>query len=404
VSDQLTKDLASLQIDRTAPKGTSLWTRLIVFAVVAAVLGGAAYYAYPHLEARVFKTEVAFTTVVRVSPSQASTSFTSTGYVVPQRSSRVAARVPGRIARVLVAEGEAVTEGQVLAELDTDEPRSALLAARSQTAAAEARVETARAAVMELELQTRRTRPLVEGGAVARSTLEDLDARLGSARAALRAAEAEVRAAHAESQVAQVGLGQTTVVAPMAGTVTTEPQEVGEIAGPNVELLQIVDFSSLVVEIDVPEARLGLVRADGPCEIVLDAFPGQRFRGEVLEVGRQVNRAKATVPVKVRFADAAEGVLPDMSARVSFLTEALSAEQLQAAAKTIVPRNAVVTRGGRQVVFVVEDDVVRELPVQLGPESGEGFELVVGPEPGTRLVADPPETLQTGQSVKEQGS
>jgi HlyD family secretion protein len=140
-----------------------------------------------------------------------------------------------------------------------------------------------------------------------------------------------------------------------------------------------------------------------PCEIVLDAYPDKRRRGEVVEIGRKVNRAKATVVVKVRFVDGTEGVLPDMSARTSFLTAALGKEQLQAAAKKVVPGAALVERSGAQVVFVIDDDKVRMVPVKLGAAMGSSFELLEGPAEGARLVANPPAVLQDGQAIKEKG-
>jgi hypothetical protein len=110
---------------------------------------------------------------------------------------------------------------------------------------------------------------------------------------------------------------------------------------------------------------------------------------------------KAAVPVRVRFAEPAEGVLPDMSAHVSFLREALSEEQLHAAARIVVPTRAVVARHGQQVVFVIADGVAQERSVRLGEETPDGRVVLDGPEPGTRVVINPPSTLATGQAVKE---
>ena len=161
------------------------------------------------------------------------------------------------------------------------------------------------------------------------------------------------------------------------------------------------DFRSIVVEVDVPEARLGLVQVHGPCEIVLDAYPGRRFRGETTEIGRRVNRSTAAVPVRVRFTDQSDQVLPDMSAHVSFLREELTAEQAAAASYIVVPSRAVIQRGGRDVVFVIDHDEVTERPVHLGQRTEEGIVLIDGPDEGARVVLDPPSTLASGQRVKE---
>lgn len=141
--------------------------------------------------------------------------------------------------------------------------------------------------------------------------------------------------------------------------------------------------------------------AKGALAIVLDAYPSKRFRGKTLEIGKRVNRAKATIIVKVAFVDPKEGVLPDMAARVSFLTKEISAEAMKEPPKRVVPASAVAEREGSKVVFVVEQGKVKMTGVRVGTEASGGFELLDGPPPGTKVVANPPRDLQDGQKIKE---
>jgi HlyD family secretion protein len=217
-----------------------------------------------------------------------------------------------------------------------------------------------------------------------------------------------VRAAQAEIEAEQVMLLYMSIRAPIDGTVITKPPEVGELIGfdiPGVteNVLQLADFSTLMVETDVPEGRLHLAKVGSPCEIALDAFPGTRYRGEAVEIEPRVDRAKATVGVKVRFVDGAEGVLPDMSARVSFLSQPLDPEAMREKAKLVVPASALAERGGAKVVFVVEGGTARMRVVRLGAALGNGYELIEGPEAGARVVAEPPASFADGQSVREKG-
>ena len=120
------------------------------------------------------------------------------------------------------------------------------------------------------------------------------------------------------------------------------------------------------------------------------------------DFGKQVDRAKATLTVKVRFLDGSAGVLPDMSARVSFLTERPTEEQLRASERPVVPGSAVVTRGNGKAVLVIDDSAgVRWEPVELGEAVANGFVVKAGPKPGTRIVDRPPATLQEGMKIKE---
>lgn len=411
--DSLSADLNALRIDRgpPSPSGSSGVVRALLILALLGGLAGAGAYAWPLVSARVFKTEVRVDEVRSVSASQASTSVSATGYVIALTVSRVQPRVAGRVARVHVREGESVREGQLLLTLDASDQRAAITAAQARVSAAQARVAVARAAIVEAQVNLQRQRQLVEGGAAPRSGVEDLEARMSSLRASASASEAEVRAAQAEVASLRTNLGQLTLSAPFAGLVMNRPPQVGEIVGLGAvtgttasnaaaAVIEIMDPASLVVEVDVPEGRLGLVRVGGMCQVSLDAFPDRRLRGAVTELGRRVDRSKGTVPVRVRLDDAA-GVLPEMSARVSFLSEAVSAEVLNARARTMLPAAAVTQRGGAQVVFVVEDGVARRREVTLGARAGESVELVQGPSPGARVVLSPPAALSDGSPVKE---
>ena len=120
------------------------------------------------------------------------------------------------------------------------------------------------------------------------------------------------------------------------------------------------------------------------------------------EVRQQVDRSKAAVTVKVRFADDVKGVLPDMAAKVSFLSKPLDAEALKAAPKLVAPADAVVERGGQKVVFTVDDGQARAVTVKVkGSFSGSAVELADGPTTGTKVIRRPSDKIRDGVSVKE---
>ncbi|MCC6554878.1 MAG: efflux RND transporter periplasmic adaptor subunit [Polyangiaceae bacterium] len=402
MADQLRSDLESLRIQRDVdPDRRSPLRTAALVVVTLGVLGAGAAALVPRLQAAVFKTEVATTEVALVSPAQASITVTSTGYVVPQLVSNVGAKVPGRIAKLLVREGDVVKAGDVIAELDDSDQRSAIAAAQARVAAARARATAARAGLAEIEGQIAREKALVEKGVTGRAAMEDLGARLKALDESAKASEAEVKALAAEVESQRVALTDRKIVAPISGTIVSKPPEVGEVVFIERPIAEIADFGSLMVETDVPETRLSMIEPGKPCEIVLDAYPSKRFRCSTHEIGRRVNRAKATVPVKVKFAEPADKVLPEMSARVSFLAQALSDEAMKEPPKRVVPESAVVDRLGAKVVFVVDQGRVKMVPIKVGGAAPGGLELLDGPAPGTRLVASPPADLADGQKIKE---
>jgi RND family efflux transporter MFP subunit len=314
----------------------------------------------------------------------------------------------GKVSKSNVREGAAVKPGDILFEIDPADQRASITAAASQTAVAKARAQTARANLNEARQQLERAEALARDGIGPKGAADDLRSRVASLEEMVKAADAEARAQGAVVGAMNVTLDSFTVRAPIGGTVVNKPPEIGEFVGPqpagiaaDMGGVEIADFSSMMVETDVPEARLSQVKIGGPAEIVLDAYPTKRYRGKAMEVTPRVNRTKATVTVKVAFVDDREGVLPDMAARVSFLSSELDKAELKAPPKTIVPGEAVATRNGAKVVYVLDDGRLRVVPVQVGPPFGSGFELLQGPPPGTRLVKKPAETLTDGQSVKE---
>lgn len=412
MSDQLSSDLASLRIDRApTPSGPSAARKAIVPLAIVLALGVGGWLGWKKLEPSLYKQEIRTTEITMFSPAQGEVTVTSTGYVIPQRTSKVGTKIPGRLAKVLVKEGEVVKEGQVLAQLEDADQRSAVTAAGSRVGVANARVAAAKAQLAEVTQQVERERGLVAKGAVGRANLENLEAREASLREAVRAAEADVRAAQAEVGTFHVGLQDRAILAPMSGRIVGKPAAVGEYVGGIAGIgavAEIIDFDSLMVETDVPEARLHLLLKDRdkaalgtPCDIVLDAYPNKRYRGQAVSLGQRVNRAKATVVVKVKFVDDVDGVLPEMSARVSFRTKELSEADLKQAPKKLVPADAVATRGGERVVYVVEGDKLREVKVKLGEPVNGMLEVLDGPASGTKIVSKPTDTTADGQRIKE---
>jgi HlyD family secretion protein len=414
MGDQLTNDLNALRIDRSepAPSSGGGLGRALGWLLVLGALGGGSAWAWPRVQGRVFKTEVRLGEVRTVSPAQSATQVSATGYVVALRVSRVQPRASGRVAQVRVHEGETVRAGQVLLVLDASESRAAIAAAQARVLAAQARAAVSRANLAEATVALERQRRLAATGAAPRATVEDLEARMGPLRALIEATQAEVRAAQAEVASLRINLGQLTLTAPFDGRVVNRPPQLGELVGLGAlsgtttanaaaAVVEIIDPTSLVVEVDVPEGRLGLVRIGGPCEVALDAFPGRRVRCAVSAIGNRVDRCEGHGARAGALHRRGRGVLPEMSARVSFLTEALSDAALTARPHTVLPAAAVTARGGQRVVFTVEDGVARQQPVRLGPQEGDGFRLEEGPPPGARVVLGPPATLNDGNPVKE---
>src|SRR5207248_2074009 len=220
---------------------------------------------------------------------------------------------------------------------------------------------------------------------------------------------ADVAAAQARVEVARVNLENCYVRAPFSGRITHKLTDIGEIvfgftsAGTgNGGIASLADFSTLQVEADVSESQVAKLKIGTPAEIVLDAFPERRYRGKVAEVRPRVDRAKATVTVKVAFVDEPVDVLPDMGAKVTFLAKELDEAAAKAQPIPAVQADAVVERGENKVVWVVDpQDQLRSVPVVTGAPMGGLVALRDGPPPGTKVVRRPDGDLRAGMKVKE---
>ena len=433
--DQLTQDLASLRIPREPARpaagppsrGTTGrgWLRPVgVVLALVLVAGGVAWAVLSggvaRLGSRLSTPEVRLAQVSLVSPSQADVMLVATGYVVSRHKATLAPKLMGRVARLYFDEGDKVKQGQVVAELERSDSEAQLAQARADVAAAHARAEQVRADLADVENKARRETSLLGSGAGTAASAQDATARVTVIRSQLAASRADEESQQRRVATATVQVENSRVRAPFDATVLRKLTEVGEVVSPTPAggvggIYLVAALDQLEVEADVAESQLYKILArpdsDGsaaaageaaaPAEIMLDAFPDRRYRGLVSEVRPTVDRSKATVTVKVRFADSTDGVLPDMGAKVNFLSRPLDRAALNQAPKRVVPSDAVVERGGRKVVLVVEGGVARAVDVTVkGPAGAGQSELVDGPQPGAQVIRAPSAEVNTGVKVK----
>jgi multidrug efflux pump subunit AcrA (membrane-fusion protein) len=173
----------------------------------------------------------------------------------------------------------------------------------------------------------------------------------------------------------------------------------------------MADMTTLEVEADVSESSIAQISPQQPAEIQLDAFPELRLAGHVNRIVPDVDRSKATLLVKVHFDDIDPRVLPDMSAKVAFLSRSLKATERTPVAA--VRPEAIVTRDGKSFVFVVAAPAGRAADaadppgratltaVRVGERIGD-LVRIEGVAPGTRVVISAPRGLADGAPVSAQ--
>jgi HlyD family secretion protein len=164
---------------------------------------------------------------------------------------------------------------------------------------------------------------------VSAQAFDDAKASYDAARANLDVATRALGVAEASLAVAQRNLDDTVVRAPFGGIVTVKAAQEGEMVSPvsagggftRTGIGTIVDMDSLEVEVDVSESFISRVETGQPVSITLNAYPDRRMPGRVIAIIPTADRAKATVKVRVGFEQPDGGVLPEMGARVAFLSK-----------------------------------------------------------------------------------
>jgi RND family efflux transporter MFP subunit len=402
-----TPDIFRLKIDREAKAPTSgsrpkrrRWGRMVLLVLAVALVAAAAMSVFAG------KPAVEVVAVAQTYPAQNYTLLNATGYVVAQRKAALSSKATGRLEWLGVLEGSQVKKDEVIARLESRDVAAALGQAQANVKVAQANLEQGQAELQDAQSAFQRAAELLNQKFIAASAYDTAQARLNKAKASISGYQAAIAAARANAQAAQVAVDQTVIRAPFDGVILTKSANVGDNITPfssaadsKGAVVTIADMDTLEVEADVSESNLSKIRVDQPAEILLDAFPELRLAGTVSRMVPTMDRSKATLLVKVRFEERDPRVLPDMSAKVAFLSKAVPPQDKLPV--TAVQPAAIVTRGGTPAVFLLDADggKVRRVAVTPGRKIGELVE-VKGLKPGDKVVLAPDDKLQDGQAVK----
>jgi RND family efflux transporter MFP subunit len=348
--------------------------------------------------------EVRVGSVSRVYPAQLLAKLKASGYVVAQRKADVAAKVTGQLMSIMVQEGSLVKKGQVIARLESADVSAQVEQATANLASARARVEQIRADMGNTILDFERKKKLVSSGAISRAEYDAAQSRYLSAKASLDAARSDVRSGEAALKLADVTLSYYEIRSPFDAVVLTKNADVGDIITPfgaaanaKAAVVTIADLSSLQVEVDVSESSIGLVRVGLPCDILLDALPDERFQGVVDTIVPTVDKSKATVLVKVRFSSHDPRILPEMSAKVGFLSKALNPAELRS--RTMVNVSAIQGSGALRYAYIVQGQRVQKKAVRTGMAIMDMVEVEDGLKPEDTVVMNPPKGLGDNSKI-----
>ena len=253
----------------------------------------------------------------------------ASGYVVARRKATVAAEITGKVVEVLIEEGMTVTEGQVVARLDSVLAESDLALARSRVEAADAAVAAIAAELQDATRILSRVQTLAQKNFATDADHTKAQARVGVLTAQLRQSQSARDTARLDAERTASVLEKYKIRAPFSGVVIDRSAQPGEMISPmsvggftRTGICTIVDMDSIEIEVDVNEAFIGRVVTGGQVNAVLDAYPDWSIPASVIAIVPTANREKATVKVRIRFEEKDPRILPDMAVKVTFKREA----------------------------------------------------------------------------------
>lgn len=341
----------------------------------------------------------------------------------------VGATVTGRVAEVLVREGDAVRAGQPLLRLETDELRATLAQARASEQQAQARLSGLRttgraqaqaalaqadAGVVAARAEMERAQALVAQGFVsgsrldeARRALQVAEAQQANARAQVAAnrdggtdevqAQAQLQAAKAATEAAQARLAQAELRAPTDGRVLTREVEPGQIVQPGKALLALALAGPTVLVAQADERFLDQLATGQPATVVADAYAGQRFAARLSRIAPRVDAQRGAIEVKFEMTDAPPAFLrEDMTLSV----EVETARRDRALALPL----AALRPGADEAsatVLVAADGRAQARAVRLGVRTLQAVEVQDGLQDGELvLLGEASAQVQPGQRVR----
>ena len=332
--------LSQLRIDRPddpEPAADNWNPRWLMAATISALVAGAVTWwilaRSDALPVRAHTGQLAPVTpqvAAKATPASAGTAALDTsGYVVARRQATVSSKATGRVAEVLIEEGQRVEKGQIIARLDSSSTAAALEEAEARLAQAQADLEAARVASDDAYPIYRRNEQQHAAGLISSQAFDGANAVYNATRASHTVKETAVAVSRAELALAQRNHEDMVIRAPFAGIVTVKAAQPGEIVSPlsassgfaRTGIGTIVDMESLEAEVDVSENFIARVRLGQAAIVRLNAYPDWEIPAETVAVIPTADRSKATVKVRVGFKQKDPRILPDMGVKVTFLSD-----------------------------------------------------------------------------------
>jgi HlyD family secretion protein len=366
--------------------------------------------------------DITSVTLAKVTRMDLTSKVSANGKIDAQRKVDISANVMGQIVNLAVREGDVVTKGTVLLQIDQKQLAASARGAAASLQALFSDRDAARANAVEARNNFERAQKNFAQRIIPAADLDRARAAYEAAQANVASAEQRIQQARAEVAAAQDTLSKTTIRAPMDGIVTALPVEEGEVAvigtmnNPGTKLLTIADMKIVEAVMEVDETDVPNVKVGQQATVTIDAYPNKTYSGLVTEVGsspiqRTLGGGTEAVnfEVKIQIENPPPDVRPGFSASADITTgsrpkaigipiQALVVREKPGVSKTAKPQD-------EEGVFVNDKGAVKFAVVTTGLSGESNIEIVKGLSEGQEIVTGPFKALRElkdGSKVKEQ--
>ncbi len=347
----------------------------------------------------------------------------ASGSVEGSETADVAFLVAGRVARVLVEEGQHVSRGQLLAEIEPTDYRNAFNAAAAQKDAAQAVAQKAEAGLRKQELEQarieydrwadeyKRMKFLLERKSLPPNDFQKIEAAYNASKERYEMAQegtrkedrataaAQAHAADAQASEAHKQMNDTRLLAPISGNIGMRRIDPGQMVAAGTPVFSIVELNPVKVRVGVPEAEIGKVHQGAPAEISVPSLGGRRFAGKVAIIGVASEPASRTYTVKILVPNRGPSLLAGMVAEARIFGPA-KIKSLTIPGEAVVPDPQ-----GAPTVFVynAERNRVYGRRVEVGPPVGNELEIRSGLTGAEQVVISGQQKVREGSLVEIAG-
>ena len=306
-------------------------------------------------------------------------------------------KVAGNVDAVLVDIGDRVEAGRVVVLLDRTGFELAVNQADAAYQSAEAAVAQAGSQFEQAQKEYRRATRLLSEKVIPQSRFDAAEAAYNAAREAMAAIKGKYSQSRVALETAREHLKNARIRSSITGVVVDRNVEVGQSVAPGVQVLRILDQTTMKVDVELPEKDFGRITFDDSAVVTMDAYQGQDFPGKVTVINPMVDQKARTFQVRIELPNPSGKLVDGMFVRVRLFTGRRTA--------LAIPRDALhrLPGSGTFYVFVVQGDKVVKRTIKTGKVGDQYAEVMEGLVEGERIVTSGDGRLRSGMSVKVSG-